>query len=67
MVAAPADWSLHNLSADLDSAAAVKAFFHSDAPVEFYQDCYYAATGIDMPHKGTESAEITATSADRRC
>ncbi len=38
-------WSWRNLSAGVESKETEDAFFYSGAPVEAYQDCFYASAG----------------------
>ncbi|KAL0021196.1 hypothetical protein WJX77_011567 [Trebouxia sp. C0004] len=39
-------WSWKHLSAEVESKEAADAFFYTGAPVEAYQDCFYASAGL---------------------
>ncbi len=50
-------WSWRNLSADVESKEAEDAFFYSGAPVEAYQDCFYASAGTVLCRCGQRLAK----------
>lgn len=49
-------WSWRNLRAEVESQEAADAFFYTGAPVEAYQDCFYASAGTMMCRCGQKLA-----------
>ncbi len=51
-------WSWRSLSAEVESKEAADAFFYTGAPVEAYQDCFYASAGTVVCRGGQRLARL---------